>query len=204
MATKPHQAAAGSQKPTPDQRRARKEMSLLSEAWNSIEEDERRAWDDKSSRNRRGGRAARRRRRSGRRLFFQANFHQLALQQKLLTHPNAADRFHVMPQVELIITNHAGRISLMLRLLQGDFEGVMLSSWPPLNAGVMVWRRFVRLGPLPAPRRGLIDITKLYVDKFGIPPVGKKIFIRIQQMKDTLGKLYQVTSAIVRPEQGWD
>jgi hypothetical protein len=37
-----------------------------------------------------------------------------------------------------------------------------------------------------------------------VPEVGKKIFIRIQQMRDYTGKLFHVTSAIVPEEDDWD
>jgi hypothetical protein len=47
------------------------------------------------------------------------------------------------------------------------------------------------------------DITRAYVLKYGIPPVGKKIFVRIQQMKDLTGRRYHTTSDIVRGEEGW-
>ena len=48
------------------------------------------------------------------------------------------------------------------------------------------------------------DITKQFVEKFGLPRVGQKIFVRIQQMQDYLGKLSQSTSAVVQAEEGWD
>ena len=136
-------------------------------------------------------------------MFFKANFHRLALDQSLLAHPNEAGKSCDLPLVQLVITNHAGRPLIRLRVSGGPTEGIMVSSWHPLNAGVMVWRKFVRLGPLPPPKRGMCDITKLYVEKYGVPPVGKKIFVRVQQMRDTLGKLVQITRAIVRPEEAW-
>ena len=73
----------------------------------------------------------------------------------------------------------------------------MVSSWHPCNAGVMVWNKFVRIGLLPAPVGGMIDITRRYVAKYGVPPVGKKVFIRIQQMNDYVGSIVQILSAIV-------
>jgi hypothetical protein len=48
------------------------------------------------------------------------------------------------------------------------------------------------------------DITRQYVEKYGVPPVGTKVFVRVQQMKDLIGRLVQTTSAIVPPEEGWD
>ena len=103
--------------------------------------------------------------------------------------------------MRLVITNRAGRITLKLYLGHGQAEGVMVSSWHPCNAGAMVWNKFVRIGLLPAPHRGMCDITKQYVAKFGVPPVGKKIFIRVQQMNDNSGRLFYTTSAIVEEEE---
>jgi hypothetical protein len=44
---------------------------------------------------------------------------------------------------------------------------------------------------------GMSDITRLYVAKFGVPPVGKKIFIRVHQMNDYSGSVFYTTSAVV-------
>jgi hypothetical protein len=67
----------------------------------------------------------------------------------------------------------------------------------------MICRNFVRIGPLPPPVRGMCDITRQYIEKYGVPPVGRKVFVRIQQMKDLMGRLVQTTSDIVRDEEGW-
>ena len=203
MASKKPKTAAHKTVPTPDQRRARAEMSLLSAAWNDLTEEQREAWYVKARTNRRGGRRARARRRSGRRLFFKANFRRLALKQELLSDPPQQESFCPTPLVRLVITNHAGRIALKLRLTVGQAEGVMVSASRPLNAGVMVCRKFTRIGLLPAPKSGMSDITKLYVAKYGVPAVGQKVFIRNQQMKDYLGTVVYTTSAIVPEEEGW-
>ncbi len=178
-------------------------MRTLSVAWNDLTDEERQAWESRARRHRRGGWAAHRVRRQGRKLFFKANFHRLALQQALLTDPPRSGTFRAAPIVQLVITNHAGRIVINVRVSGAPTEGVMVSSWRPLNAGVMVWKKFVRLTPLPPPKGGLCDITRPYVEKYGVPQVGKKIFIRIQQMNDYLGSLAYTASAIVRPEEDW-
>ena len=204
MASKKPKADARKNVPTPDQRRAREEMSLLSAAWNDLTDDQREAWYVKARTNRRGGRRARARRRSGRRLFFKANFRRLALKQELLSDPPQQESFCPTPLVRLVITNRAGRIALKLRLTVGQAEGVMVSASRPLNAGVMVCRKFTRIGLLPAPKAGISDFTKLYITKFGVPAVGQKLFIRIQQMKDYLATVVYTTSAIVPTEEAWD
>jgi hypothetical protein len=203
MATKRRKTGARKKAPTPDQRRAREEMRALSAAWNALTEVQREAWNAESRANRRGGLAARSRRRSGRRSFFKANSRRLALSQDLLTDPPASGSVCPIPIVQLVITNHAGRIALQVRLASGLSEGVMVSATCPGNASVMVGRKFCRMGLLPAPQRGLSDLTKPYVARFDRPPVGKKIFIRVQQMNDYLGSVVQTTSAIVPAEEGW-
>ena len=203
MASKKPKVAAPRKAPTPDQLRAREEMSILSAAWNNLTDEQRAAWCVRARTSRRGGRRARARRRSGRRLFFKANSRRLALKQPLFSDLPQQENFCQTPLVRLVITNRAGRISLELNLLAGQAEGVMLSSWHPCNAGAMQWKKFIRIGLPPAPVRGVIDITRLYVAKFGVPPVGKKIFIRVQQMNDYSGGVPYITSAIVPPEAEW-
>jgi hypothetical protein len=189
--------------PTPEQRRARDEMSTLSAAWNNLTEQQRERWGQTASTDRRGGRAARLRRRSGRRAFFKANSRRLALGLDLLTDPPDSGLTGSTPIARLVITNRGGRIALKVRLIRGHQEGVMVSSWWPCNAGAMKWAKFARTGLLPAPERGLSDITRQYVAKFGVPAVGKKVFIRLQQMNDYWGALVYTTSAIVPEEEGW-
>ena len=172
-------------------------MRTLSAAWNNLTEEQRQAWNDAARTNRRGGHAARSRRRSGRRLFVKVNSRRLALGQGLLAWPPGPESFRPTPTLRFEITNRGGRIALQLSVTDGQAEGVMVSSWHPCNAGVMVWKKFVRIGLLPAPTGGMSDITRQYVAKYGLPPVGKKIFLRIQQMNDYVGSIVQVLSAVV-------
>jgi hypothetical protein len=204
MAGRKRKPGARRQSPTPDQRRAREEMRTLSAAWNALAEEQRQAWNGESRTNRRGGVAARSRRRSGRMAFFKANSRRLALKQALLTDPPGSESVGPFPIVRLVITNHGGRVALKLRLVSGRAEGLMVSATRPCNAGVTVGRKFCRIGLPPPPVRGMFDITEQFVARFGRPPVGKKIFIRVQQMHDYMGSVFQTTSAIVPDEEGWD
>jgi hypothetical protein len=172
-------------------------MRALSAAWNNLTEEQRVAWDAEAHTNRRGGYAARSRQRSGRRLFVKVNSRRLALGQDLLVWPPGPESCKPIPIARLVITNRGGLIAIKLRFSHGSAAGVMVSAWHPLSPGVMVWRKFVRLGLLPAPRGGMSDITRLYFAKYGPPPVGMKVFIRIQQMNDYMGSIAHVTSAIV-------
>jgi hypothetical protein len=188
--------------PTAGQRRAWDEMRVLSEAWNIIREEHRQAWTAAVRANRRGGRKARSRRRSGRRLFFRVNSHRLALGQGLLAGPPGPGNLGETPTVRFEITNNGVRTALKLHLLDGPVAGVMVSASRPCNAGVMVCRQLARIGPMPEPVGEIIDITRQYLAKYHEIPVGKKIFIGIQQMQDYMGSIVYVTSAIVPPGPG--
>ena len=185
--------------PTAAQRRAWEEMRVLSEAWNIIREEHRLAWNAAARASRRGGRADRSRRRSGRRLFMRANSHRLALGQSLLARPPGPGISSATPIVRFVITNSGSRIALKLHLLDGSAAGVMVSASRPCNAGVTVCRKLARIGPMPEPIGDMSDITRQYLAKYGEIPVGKKIFIGVQQMRDYLGSLVYITSAIVPP-----
>jgi hypothetical protein len=56
---------------------------------------------------------------------------------------------------------------------------------------------FVALGLLPAPVRGLSDITELYVARFGVPKVGTRVFIRTRQQINGWKDAPKQTNAIV-------
>ena len=202
MASKQHKPGARQKRPTAGQRRARADMRALAAAWNGLTEKQREAWNETAHKNRRGGCTGDGRPSTGRRLFTKANSRRLALSQDLLADPPGEDSFRPMPVVRLVITNCGGRIALKLRVAGGPTEGVMVSSWHPVSSGVMVWEKFVRIGPLPAPDRGMSDITRLYFAKYGVPPVGKKVFIRIQQLNDYVGNFVQVVSAVVPAASG--
>ena len=199
MGAKQHRPGKSNASPTAAQRRAQADMRTLAAAWNALSEEQRLAWGDADRTNRRGGRANLKRHRSGRRLFTKVSQRRLALGLDLLQLPPGLENCAPHPLLKFHITNCAGRIRLQLTVIHGDTEGVMLASFRPLNAGVMKWNKFVRLGLLPAPVVGTCDITRLYAAKYGVPPVGKKVFIRLQQMKDYLGSLVQVLSAVVPP-----
>lgn len=200
MASKQRKPVASKKRPTAGQRRARADMCTLSAAWNNLTEEQRQAWGEEAHTNRRGGLGAHSRRRSGRRLYVKVNSRRLALGQDLLAWPPGPESLRPTPIVQLVITNSGGRIALKLSVSHGQAEGVMVSSWHPLNAGVMVWKKFVRICLLPPPVGGMSDITREFTAKYGVPPVGKKVFIRIQQMNDYVGSIVQTVSAVVPTE----
>ena len=53
------------------------------------------------------------------------------------------------------------------------------------------------LGTCPAPLAGVADITALYTARYGVPPVGKKVFVQVNQFVEGWEDLPLAFSAIV-------
>ena len=67
----------------------------------------------------------------------------------------------------------------------------------PCSAGVSFVNHFTILGRLPAAEAGSSSIRKLYVDRYGEPAAGTRIFIRTRQVRDGWGDFPIQTTAIV-------
>ena len=66
-----------------------------------------------------------------------------------------------------------------------------------------IWTRghkFATIGKLP-PARGWSDITALYVNAFGVPPVGQRVFIRTRQLSNGWEDDFKETFADVPPPE---
>ena len=53
------------------------------------------------------------------------------------------------------------------------------------------------LGICPAPVLGASDITALYTAEYGVPPVGKRVFVQCNQFVDGYQSLPMTFSAVV-------
>jgi hypothetical protein len=98
----------------------------------------------------------------------------------------------------LAITISAGVIALKLPLVSLPTQYVLVEGAAPCSGGVRYARHYPFLGFLPEPVDGHSDITALYVDRYGMPPVGAAIMIRTRQHIDGWTDQPIVTRAIVR------
>jgi hypothetical protein len=67
----------------------------------------------------------------------------------------------------------------------------------PRSPGVTFAKDFTILGRLPAAEAGYSNITQLYVDRYGMPPVGTRVFIRTRQVSNGWEDFPIQTTAIV-------
>ena len=105
--------------------------------------------------------------------------------------------FDASPVGDLAITNAGGAFDLKLSLPTAPATDIIVFGAAPCSAGVSFVNHFTILGRLPAAEAGYSHITKLYVDRYGAPPPGTRIFIRTRQQREGWADLPTQTTAIV-------
>ena len=176
-------------------------MRLVAEVWNSLTDAQMDRWaltGPQVPSRKVLGKAGRL---DARGFFFKVNVPRARLGQKLLLEPPVQPDFGTIPFVGFDITNDGEGMSLELTLSRAIGEEIFVRASPPLNRGRRRnWDHRV-LGTLKASAKGINGLTRLYVDKFDVPPVGKRIFIEVcQQLNGWRGKPWKA-SAVVPPWQ---
>jgi hypothetical protein len=115
----------------------------------------------------------------------------------LLVLPPEPVVFGPNPVGQLIIANGANGARLLLSVTGPVTEDIMVFGQAPCSAGRMKRRNVAYLGLPPAPQDGLIDITDLYVARYGEPRPGEKVFIVTVQQQDGWEGDEKETSEIV-------
>lgn len=111
--------------------------------------------------------------------------------------PTERPNFGVNPVTALNITNDDGEITLKLSVPRAPALYILVLGTAPCSAGMTVPRRFVILGRLPDPVSRVSDITDLYVARYGVPPVGSRVFIRTVQVANGWEDFPKDTTAVV-------
>jgi hypothetical protein len=120
----------------------------------------------------------------------------------LLMEPPKREKLRPNPVGELEILNRTGVITLRLGVPRAPARHtfVLGSKWRSRG----IWtrgNRFATIGELPASARGWSDITDLYVRAFGLPPVGRRVFIRTRQLINGWEDGFKETWADVPPPE---
>jgi len=109
------------------------------------------------------------------------NVHLALLGLPMVPEPPPIPLFPANPVIRLTTSNTGGAISLKLQLSRKPGQYVLVFGARPQGPGVTYVDHYSLLGVLPDEDRELVDITDLYVAKFGEPPAGKRIFIQTLQ-----------------------
>ena len=98
--------------------------------------------------------------------------------------PPAHPQFPDLAPTNLAITNIGGVIAVKLTCPTDPGENTIVRGSAPLSQGRETCRDFRILGTCPAAVAGSADITTLYTARYGVPPVGKKVYVWVNQFVD--------------------
>ena len=122
----------------------------------------------------------------GEQLFEAINCARARIGREMLLWPPEPVKFDPSPVTALTVMYVNGQLRLRLQVTGPITTDIMVFGQAPCSAGWKKWRSGAYLGLLPPPRSGECDITDLYVNRYGQPLPGKKVFIRTRQQKDGL------------------
>lgn len=199
--SRPPPPAPARKAPSPDQLENQRGFGDCSTLWTThLTDPERQAWNRTASRLPRPRRLTRTGRRApritGQRLFVKVNAIRLAFGLELLRLP-PHPRFRSNPVGQFSITWLGGRLALQLALSTAPAGPILLYASAPCSPGVSVCPKFRRLGLLPEPLDGLSDFTPLYRSHFGLPPAGRRLFVRTRYLDNYLSTFFRTANALV-------
>jgi hypothetical protein len=134
---------------------------------------------------------------SGFQLFTKINCTLVQFGQEQVDAPPARPQFPDLAPASLVITNTGGVIALKLACPTSPGDSTIVRASAPVSQGRETWDSFRVLGTCPAAAQGSADITGIYTARFGAPPVGKKVFVSVNQFVDGWEDLPVTFSAIV-------
>jgi hypothetical protein len=114
--------------------------------------------------------------------------------------PPPYPQFPQLAVSSLSVTNVANVLKISLRCATDPGDCTVLRASAPQRARRETCTDFRIIGICPAPVQGSADITALYVAKFGLPPVGSKLFLQANQMIDGWQNDPRQFTAIVPPQ----
>jgi len=185
---------------TPAQQRVRVTLGSIASRWRGLTDKQRIAWSALASDTHSQPRLGQSGRLNGCQLFIKINCTLAAAGMEQVVEPPERTAFAVNPVGALTIINDVGVIALKLAVPRAPAHYVMVMATAPCSAGIARPRRFTLLGALPVSAAGMSDITDLYVAKYGVPPVGSRVFIRTRQTANGWEDLRKETTAVVPAE----
>jgi hypothetical protein len=182
---------------TRDQVRVRLSLGRISARWNSLTEEQRGLWIAFAGSTRSRPRLGKSGRLTGQQLFVKINCTLASIGEPLVDVPPERPQFAANPVGSLSITNTRGAVALRLSVSKTPGAYIIVRGAAPCSQGVSFVRHFRILGRLPAPAAGASDITDMYVERFGVPRPGSRVFIHTNQQISGWEDGIKQTTAIV-------
>lgn len=118
---------------------------------------------------------------TGEQLYCRINIVLVTFGQERVDVPPAFPTFPDLAVTALVITNTGGTIALKLTAPSDPGEMTIIRGSAAVSAGINRPPRMVILGTCPGPVTGSSTITPLYTPRYGVPTVGKRVFIAANQ-----------------------
>jgi hypothetical protein len=115
-------------------------------------------------------------------LFTKINCTLAQFGQETVTAPPAHPQFPALAPASLVITNTGGAVALKLACSTDPGTNTIVRGSAPISQGRENCHDLRILGMCPAAAAGSADITGLYTARYGVPPVGKKVFVSVNQI----------------------
>ncbi len=182
---------------TPGQMAARANMADNARYWRTLTDAQRLAWTDAALGVNSRPRLAQYGSLTGEQLYCKLNNSQLSMGLERLTTPSAYPTFPAQAVTGLVITNGGGTVAIKLVCPTDPGESTIVRASGQVSAGINRPPRVVILGIAPAPVTGHSVITPLYVAKYGVAAVGKRIFVTVNQIIDGWEDVWTTYNALV-------
>ncbi len=169
---------------TPSQMNVRGILTNVSARWRALQETQRAAWMAAATQVKSETRLGQNGNLSGFLLFTKINCTLAQFGQEQVDVPPAPPVFPDLAPQSLVITNTGGVVALTLTCPGNPGENTIVRGSAPLSQGRQTCDDFRVLGTCPVPADGSADITGLYTARYGVPPVGKKVYVRVNQVVD--------------------
>jgi hypothetical protein len=182
---------------TPSQMSVRTILSRVAARWRVLQEAQRAAWMAAAKEAKSTTRLGQNGNLSGFLLFAKINCTLAQFGQDQVDAPPAQPQFPDLAPQNLVITNTGGAIALKLGCPTNPGENTIIRASAPVSQGRETCDDFRVLGTCPAPAAGSADITSLYTARYGVPPVAKKVYVRVNQFVDGWESLPTTFWAIV-------
>jgi hypothetical protein len=183
---------------TPAQRRVRIGLGGVAKAWGAkLTQEQRQAWELVAKQQSSKPRLAQAGRLEGEQLFVRHGTVLKKVGKELPLWPAPRPAFVPNPVAALSITQGSEGVNITLRVSGPVTDDIMVLGQAPCSAGRKKWRRGAYLCLLHSVEGGECDITAEYVEHFGQPEPGQKVFIRTQQQRDGWRNLEKDVSEVV-------
>ena len=167
---------------SPAQTTVRKNLTRIAASWRALQETQRAAWMAAAKAVKSASRLGQNGTLSGFLLYTKINCTLAQFGQQQVSAPPAQPQFDDLAPQNLVITNTGGVVALKLTCPTDPGTNTIVRGSEPVSQGRETYGSFRVLGMCPAPMGGSADITGLYTARYGVPPAGTKVFVRVNQV----------------------